>query len=60
MSLFTLIAFAFLCAGAYYICPDRFKWMLLLLVSYIYYAYCGISAIPFMLLTTLSTWGGAL
>ena len=60
MSLFTLIAFAFLCAGAYYLCPDRFKWMLLLLVSYIYYAYCGIRAIPFMLLTTLSTWGGAL
>lgn len=60
MSLFTLIAFAFLCAGAYYICPDRFKWMLLLLVSYIYYAYCGVSALPFMLLTTLSTWAGAL
>ena len=60
MSLFTLIAFAFLCAGAYYICPARFKWMLLLLVSYIYYAYCGIRAIPFMLLTTLSTWAGAL
>ena len=60
MSLFTLIAFAFLCAGAYYICPDRFKWMLLLLVSYIYYAYCGAGALPFMLLTTLSTWGGAL
>ena len=60
MSLFTLIAFAFLCAVAYYLCPDRFKWMLLLLVSYIYYAYCGASALPFMLLTTLSTWGGAL
>ena len=60
MSLFTLIAFAFLCAGAYYVCPDRFKWMLLLLVSYIYYAYCGVNALPFMLLTTLSTWAGAL
>jgi len=60
MSLFTLIAFAFLCAGAYYLCPDRFKWMLLLLVSYFYYAYCGVRALPFMVLTTLSTWGGAL
>ena len=60
MSLFTLIAFACLCAGAYYLCPARFKWMLLLLVSYIYYAYCGVRALPFMLLTTLSTWGGAL
>ena len=60
MSLFTLIAFAFLCAGAYYLCPGRLKWMLLLLVSYIYYAWCGARALPFMLLTTLSTWGGAL
>ena len=60
MSLFTLIAFAFLCAGAYYLCPGRFKWMLLLLVSYVYYAYCGVRALPFMVLTTLSTWGSAL
>ena len=60
MSLFTLIAFAFLCAGAYYLCPGRFKWMHLLLVSYVYYAYCGVRALPFMVLTTLSTWAGAL
>ena len=60
MSLFTLIAFAFLCAALYYLCPDRFKWMLLLLVSYAYYAYCGMNALPFILLTTLSTWAGAL
>ena len=60
MSLFTLIAFAFLCAALYYLCPDRFKWVLLLLVSYAYYAYCGANALPFILLTTLSTWAGAL
>ncbi|MBR5301268.1 MAG: MBOAT family protein [Clostridia bacterium] len=60
MSLYLLIGFAFLCAGAYYLCPNRFKWMLLLLASYIYYAYCGVRALPFILLTTLSTWSGAL
>ena len=60
MSLFTLIAFSFLCAGLYYLCPLRLRWMLLLAVSYAYYAYCGANAIPFMLLTTLSTWSGAL
>ena len=60
MSLVTLIAFAFFCAGAYYLCPGRFKWMLLLLFSYAYYAYCGMGALPFILLTTLSTWAGAL
>ena len=38
MSLFTLIAFAFLCAALYYICPLRLRWILLLLVSYGHYA----------------------
>jgi len=60
MSLFSLIAFAFACAAAYYLCPLRARWMLLLAVSYLYYAYCGAGALPFILLTTLSTWGGAL
>lgn len=46
MSLFTLIAFAFLCAALYYICPLRLRWILLLLVSYGYYAYCGLSHCP--------------
>ncbi len=60
MSLFTLIFFACLCAGLYYLCPLRLRWVLLLLVSYAYYAYCGASALPFILITTLSTWAGAL
>lgn len=60
MSLFTLIAFAFLCAALYYICPLRLRWILLLLVSYGYYVYCGLSALPYILTTTLSTWTGAL
>ena len=60
MSLNTLILFSFFCAGVYYLTPGRFKWMLLLLVSYFYYAWCGVGALPFMLLTTLSTWAGAL
>lgn len=60
MSLFTLIAFSCLCAALYYLCPLRLRWVLLLLVSYAYYAYCGASALPFILLTTLSTWAGAL
>jgi len=60
MSLFTLIAFSCLCAGAYYLCPMRFRWMLLLIASYAFYAYHGAGAVPFIVLTTLSTWAGAL
>ena len=60
MSLLTLIAFSCLCAGAYYLCPLRARWGLLLCASYAFYASCGANALPFILLTTLSTWGGAL
>ena len=60
MSLFTLIAFSCLCAAVYYILPGRLRWVLLLLASYAYYAVSGAKALPFILLTTLSTWAGAL
>ena len=60
MSLFTLIAFSCLCAGAFYLCPLRVRWVLLLCASYAFYAYCGANALPLILLTTLSTWAGAL
>ena len=60
MSLFTLTAFSLACAGAYYVCPLRLRWVLLLLFSYAFYAVCGARALPYLLLTTLSTWAGAL
>ena len=60
MSLFTLIGFSCACAALYYVCPGRLRWVLLLLASYAYYAVSGVGALPFILLTTLSTWAGAL
>ena len=60
MSLFTLIGFSCACAALYYLCPGRLRWVLLLLASYAYYAVSGVRALPFILLTTLSTWVGAL
>ena len=60
MSLFTLVFFSCLCAGLYYLCPLRVRWVLLLLVSYAFYAYNGLSALPFILITTASTFCGAL
>lgn len=59
MSLFTLIGFSIALSLFYYICPQRFRWMLLLLASMLYYAYCGIRALPFILITGFSTWFGA-
>ena len=60
MSLSLLIAFSLACAAAYYGCPLRLRWVLLLMCSYGYYALCGARALPFLLLTTASTWAGAL
>ena len=60
MSLFTLIGFSCACAVLYYVCPGRLRWVLLLIASYAFYAVSGANALPFILLTTLSTWAGAL
>jgi len=44
----------------YYLCPLRFRWIALLLVSFGFYAARGLMGLPFILLTALSTWLGAL
>ena len=60
MSLTVLLAVAFVGAALYYVCPLRLRWVLLLLLSYGFYLTCGLSALPFIALTTLTTWAGAL
>ncbi|MDO5298346.1 MAG: MBOAT family O-acyltransferase [Clostridia bacterium] len=60
MSLFLLTAYGFACAAVYYICPMRFRWIVLLLASYGFYASRAFASLPFILLTTLTTWLGAL
>ena len=60
MALYMLIAVSLLCAGAYYICPRRLRWLLLLAASYGFYAVSGARALAFSLLPPLSTWAGAL
>ncbi|MBQ9009560.1 MAG: MBOAT family protein [Clostridia bacterium] len=59
MSLTILIVFAIALSIVYYLCPGRFRQVLLLLASLAYYAYCGIRAVPFLLITAMSTWLGA-
>ena len=56
MSLTVLLAVAFVGAALYYVCPLRLRWVLLLLLSYGFYLTCGLSALPFIALTTLTTW----
>ena len=60
MSLFTLIAFSLALSVLYYLCPGRFRWMLLLCSSLFFYVYSGIRALPFLLVTAGTTFYCAL
>lgn len=44
----------------YFLMRNRYQWLWLLLVSYIFYLSWNISYIPFLIMTTLITWGIAL
>ena len=60
MTTFTLIYALIGTAILYYLCPMRFRWILLLGMSFILYAQNGRRALAFIALTTASTWLGAL
>ena len=60
MSLFSLAAYGFACTAVYYLIPKRFRWIVLLLASYGFYASRAFASLPFILTTTLTTWLGAL
>ena len=60
MSLFSLAAYGFASTAVYYVFPKRFRWIVLLLASYGFYASRAVASLPFILATTLSTWLGAL
>ncbi|MBR5301573.1 MAG: MBOAT family protein [Clostridia bacterium] len=60
MSLFMLAAYGFACSAVYYISPRRFRWVILLIFSYGFYATRALAGLPFILTTTLTTWLGAL
>jgi len=60
MSLFMLTGYGLAASVVYHLFPLRFRWVILLLLSYGFYASRALSGLPFILLTTLSTWLGAL
>jgi len=60
MSVYTIIYAIFAAAALYYVCPARFRWLVLLAFSYAFFAQGGRQALAFITLTTLSTWAGAL
>ena len=60
MSLFMLTFYGMAASAVYHLFPARVRWVILLLASYGFYAARGAMGLPFILLTTLSTWLAAL
>lgn len=57
---YIFIPFLLLSLGLYYICPLRFRYILLLGISIFFYATHGIEYLPFIIFTILTAWGSAL
>ena len=60
MSLLMLAAYGFACAAVYRLCPAKIRWVVLLLASYGFYASRSLAGLPFILVTTGTTWLAAL
>ena len=60
MTLFMLAAYGFACAAVYHLCPAKIRWVVLLLASYGFYASRSLAGLPFILVTTGTTWLAAL
>lgn len=48
--------FVIICLLVYYICPKRFRWVVLLAASYVFYAICSLKAIEYIIITTVTTY----
>lgn len=60
---FSFVVFLILVFLLYFSFPkrwDQYQWVILLVGSYIFYAYAGIGLISFLLISTVSTWCGGL
>ncbi len=44
----------------YFTAPKKYQWIVLLIASYIFYAYSGIKLLAFLLSTTITTYGSAI
>ena len=52
--------FLILSALAYYLIPRRFRWLVLLIASFVFYLFGGVKTVGFLLFTILTTWAAGL
>lgn len=48
--------FVIICLLAFYICPKRYRWVVLLVASYAFYAICSLKVIEYIIITTVTTY----
>ena len=51
--------FVIICLLVYYICPKRFRWVVLLVASYVFYAICSLKVIQYIVITTITTYAAS-
>lgn len=56
----TFLLFLVISVTVYYSFPAKHRWIVLLCASYVFYCWNGILPVAYMLLTTMTIWGGAL
>lgn len=56
---YAFIGFLILIVALYYLIPKKYQWMLLLVGSYVFYAFAGIRFLAYIALTTITTWYAA-
>lgn len=57
---FQFVLFVIVSALIYFICPKKYRWIVLLLASYAYYLIICNKYILYMMVTTLTTWAGGI
>ena len=57
---FAFIVFFLVVLLCYAVFPKRYKWVFLLCASYFFYLYASVKFLAFILITTVSSWLGAL
>lgn len=62
MSFLQFSFWLFLCIliSTYYFLPKKFQWIILLIGSYVFYAFAGVKTIGYIIFTTISVWIGTM
>lgn len=52
----TFIVFLVMVVAIYYVYPEKFRWIILLISSIVFYSFAGLEMLPFIILTSITIW----